>query len=138
MNCLGCIILHQNCLFCIHGNGHAPALWPSPSRRLVSTPTGPSPALISRPVTTPLPSSGRRTPSWCSARWTFEEAALRSVSSFLWPLAGSYSKTGDHSTPLPGVGGLSPWCSAWWKIEGATLAGGRRSLCLLCCVTSPG
>jgi hypothetical protein len=44
-------------------DGPAPALWPSPSRRLVSTPTGPSSAPFPRPATTPLPSSASKDPS---------------------------------------------------------------------------
>jgi hypothetical protein len=121
------------------GHAPAPALWPSPSRRLVSTPHWPLAGSFSKTGDHPSPLASVRGPlPWCSARRTSGGVALRAVSSFLWPLVGSYSKTGDHSTSLPGVGGLSPWCCARRKIEGAALAGRRWSLCLLCCVTSSG
>jgi hypothetical protein len=101
-------------------------------------PTGPSPAPIPRPATTPLPSPASKDPSPGVQRGGRPEKLRYALCPLSSGLSPALTKTGDHSISLPGVGGLSPWCCARRKIEGAALAGRRWSLCLLCCVTSSG
>jgi hypothetical protein len=99
--------------------------------------TGLSPALIPRPATTPLPS-----PASEDSPLVFSAVDVRRSSAthrFLPPLASGRLLFQDQRPLLspPWRRRITPWCSARWKIEGAALARGRRSLFLLCCVTGP-